>query len=63
MDYYTAGYAIVLFLMYFLPTILADKDRRASVLVINFFFGWTILGWCIAMYMAVRSMEDAKRGA
>jgi hypothetical protein len=63
MNYDAAGYAIVLLLMYFLPTILANKGRRMSVFVINFFFGWTILGWCIAMYMAVRSMEDAKRGA
>lgn len=63
MNYDAAGYAIVLLLMYFLPTILANKGRRMSVFVINFFFGLTVIGWCIAMYMAVRSMEDANRGA
>lgn len=62
MNYDSQGMLIVFFLMYFLPTVLAAKGRRMSVFVINFFFGWTILGWCIAMYMAVRSMEDAKRG-
>jgi hypothetical protein len=45
---------------YFVPTFVAKPGRRGSVFVINLFFGWTLLGWVIALYMAVRSMEAAK---
>jgi hypothetical protein len=52
---------LMLFLFfYFLPTFVAKPGRRGSVFVINLFFGWTLLGWVIALYMAVRSVEAAK---
>lgn len=63
MNYDAAGYAMALFFMYFLPTILAARGRRGSVFTVNLLLGWTLIGWCVAMFMAVRSMEDAKRGA
>ncbi len=37
----------ILFLLYFLPTIIA-ADRGHSVpgvLLLNLFFGWTVIGW------------------
>ncbi len=42
--------------LYFLPTIVAFKRRRpnqASIAVVNFFLGWTLIGWVVAMAWAV----------
>jgi hypothetical protein len=39
---------------YFLPSFIAQKKPNAnSVFVINLFFGWTLIGWVIALAMAV----------
>jgi hypothetical protein len=56
---------------YFLPTIIsiARKNNQAlTVFVINLFFGWTFLGWVIALAMGcqaparvdVRIIEDRR---
>jgi len=47
-------------LAYFAPTMTAPKGRRGSVFVINFFFGWTVIGWVVALFMAIRSKEVAR---
>jgi len=40
--------------LYFFPAIVArDKHNASSVFVINLFFGWTLIGWVIALAMAV----------
>lgn len=45
---------IVSFVIYFLPTIIASKKSVGnSVLVINLFLGWTLIGWVVALAMAV----------
>lgn len=56
-------YFILIVLVYFLPTILAASGRRGSVAVVNVFFGWTLLGWVVALFMAIRSRERTKIGA
>lgn len=56
-------YLIVILLVYFMPTALAVKGRRGSVFVVNLFFGWTLLGWVVALFLAVRTREAAKAGA
>lgn len=41
--------------LFFLPTIWAYKTNhpnRSSIFFINFFFGWTIIGWIIAVIWA-----------
>jgi hypothetical protein len=47
--------AIVLIIIYFFPWVLA-KIRRATgsggVFVVNLFFGWTIVGWIVALAWA-----------
>lgn len=53
----TTIYALMIIALYFLPTFVAVSGRRASVFVINLFFGWTLLGWVIALFMAIRSRE------
>src|SRR2546430_14997776 len=51
-------------ILYFLPTIAALALRRdddvAGIFLVNFFLGWTIIGWCVALIWAAasqRSME------
>jgi len=44
-------------LAYFAPTMVAPKGRRGSVFVINFFLGWTVIGWVLALFMAIRAKE------
>ena len=41
--------------IYFLPTIVAANRNRAvmGVSLLNLFFGWTLLGWVIALIWAV----------
>lgn len=47
-------------LFYFWPTFAVRKGRRGSVFVLNLFLGWTLIGWVVTMYIAVRSNETAK---
>ena len=44
-------------LMYFLPTIIAaarSKYDVAAIFVLNFFLGWTFIGWIIALVWALK---------
>jgi len=52
---------VVLFLIgaitYFTPTIVALARKApspGSTLVVNFFVGWTLVGWVVALAMAFR---------
>ena len=52
--------------VYCLPTIVSGARHRliAPVLVINIFLGWTLLGWVLALAMAVTERsekEEAQR--
>ena len=43
-------------LVYFLPTAVAWMTgcrNHVAVLVVNLFFGWTVVGWVAALVMAV----------
>lgn len=49
-------YIFIIALLYFIPSISAysrGKRNAASVLVINFFLGWTVIGWIVALSMAL----------
>ena len=49
---------IIIIAMYFLPAIIAFSRKVTnvgSVLVINIFLGWTVIGWVVALAMAVKS--------
>ncbi len=56
-----AGGAVVFLValgFYFLPTIVAMSRKvtnTGSVFVINFFLGWSLIGWVVALAMAVRT--------
>lgn len=52
---------LFLFVLYFVPTIVANQRKKAnfnSIFVINFFLGWTLVGWVIALAWAFA--EDKK---
>jgi len=46
------------FVMYFLPSIVAfarGKRDTAAIVLLNFFLGWTMIGWVVALVWAVRA--------
>ena len=45
---------IAFLFMYFVPTGLSKPRDRAMVFVINLFTGWTLIGWVVALAIAVR---------
>lgn len=54
----------ILFVMYWLPTIIAIIRRTPSALgvaAINFFLGWTVIGWFIALIVALASAPATER--
>jgi hypothetical protein len=55
--------AIAVIGLYFLPTIVAVTRKvtnQGSVAVINFFLGWTFIGWVVAFAMACRTSTTAR---
>ena len=50
------SFITVLFVMYWLPTLVAIVRRTPSALgvaAINFFLGWTVIGWFLALVWAL----------
>jgi len=65
----SSGAAVALLLLvvgaglYFVPTIVAITRKvtnQGSVAVINFFLGWTLVGWVMALAMACRTSSLAR---
>lgn len=57
-------FLLILFVMYWLPTIIAIVRRTPSALgvaAINFFLGWTIIGWIVALILALATPPAAER--
>ena len=55
--------SIVAVALYFLPSILADRTGRRNVLLLallNALFGWTVVGWCAALYWALHPDNPKK---
>ena len=57
------GWTVTIFLLlpYFLPTIIAfarKKDSAGAVFILNFFLGWTLIGWVICLIWA---LSDGRR--
>ncbi len=52
--------------VYFLPTLIAHSKRSEQVgvvLIINLFFGWTLIGWVVALCFAFWKGEKQRVGA
>jgi hypothetical protein len=65
-DYPWVAYplGVILSGIYFLPTLLAEKNRNrnsTSIMLINFFLGWTLLGWLGALVWAIYRERDTAR--
>ena len=46
------------FLMYFLPSVVAfarNKRDTTSIVLLNFFLGWSVIGWVIALVWAFKN--------
>ena len=46
------------FVMYFLPSIIAfarSKRDTAAIVLLNFFLGWTLIGWVVALVWAAKN--------
>lgn len=46
------------FVMYFLPSIVAlarSKRDLTGIVLLNFFLGWTMIGWVVALVWAVKT--------
>ncbi|WP_395051665.1 superinfection immunity protein [Flavobacterium sp.] len=47
-------FGIIIFVIYFLPSIIGYKHRNAnSICLVNLFLGWTLIGWVVAIVWAV----------
>lgn len=52
--------SIVLLALYFLPTIIAwrrGKSNIISIFLLNFFLGWSFIGWMISLFWACSSEQ------
>lgn len=48
---------LILAVLYFVPTIVAssrERKNRNAIFVTNLLFGWTLIGWGIALIWAVK---------
>jgi hypothetical protein len=51
-------------LIYWMPTIVAlarQSNSRGGIAALNFFFGWTVLGWIVAMVWCIGSTTGYRR--
>ena len=56
--------AIMLLACYFLPTIMAfsqKKKNAGAILALNFFLGWTFIGWVVSLIWALTYEEKSKK--
>lgn len=52
---------IVGLFVYFIPTSVASgKKQSTQVFVVNLFFGWSLIGWVIALVWALQSDENPR---
>jgi hypothetical protein len=59
---FTWGIFAIAIIPYFLPTIIAllrKSTSIAGIFVLNFFLGWTFIGWIIALVWAIASRNTS----
>lgn len=57
LGFFFPGFFGMGFVLYFLPSIVAlarQKRDLVSILLLNFFLGWTAIGWVVALIRAVK---------
>lgn len=48
--------------VYFIPTIIAfkrDKANKIAILALNFFLGWSLIGWVVSLVWALSNEQAA----
>jgi hypothetical protein len=51
---------VLAILIYFFPSVVArKKENFKAIFVLNFFLGWSFLGWVIALVWAVMKEKKA----
>jgi hypothetical protein len=58
------GMAFLMLALYFFPTIIAlirRKPNAGAILVLNFFLGWTFIGWIVALVWAVSGNPEPQQ--
>lgn len=58
---FTWGIAAILFIPYFLPTIIAlirRSNNSGGIFLLNLFLGWTFIGWIVSLVWAVASRNS-----
>lgn len=61
----SAGAALALLAVYFVPTIVAElrkTDHWVGITLLNLLLGWTLIGWVIALVWAVSDNPRAPAG-
>jgi len=51
--------------IYFLPTIISairGHHNQVPILIVNIFFGWTLLGWIVALIWATTAVRNFDEG-
>lgn len=56
-------YLILILIVYFAPTAMTPPGRRGSVFIVNLFLGWSLIGWVVALFMAMRAREEFAKKA
>lgn len=54
----------IFLVVYYLPIIIAIKRRHQNIIglgILNFFFGWTIIGWFAALIWSVSHNESPSK--
>ena len=57
--HFSGAGALVILALYFVPSVVAvirGVPNIGSIIVINFFLGWTFIGWVVALAMACRTV-------
>jgi hypothetical protein len=59
---YTNYFLIIFgFILYFIPAFIAwfrYHPNRASIIIIDLFLGWTLIGWVISLAWSVSRIKD-----
>ena len=60
---YGAILVVISLFIYFLPTFVAKGKKHPnfmSIFLLNFFLGWSLLGWVIALVWAVKNEKSSQ---
>ena len=55
----TIAFVVLPVVAYWVPSFVAVHRRvpaKSQVIVVNLFFGWTVIGWVVALVMALRAL-------